>query len=162
MPNAVRVVLTLAALVTTTGAAPAAQTAAPLNVTLAQNSSKNGLGIWLEAARHHRWGEADAPAAAIAALTTDDLEQLLPGLVYYLDCGRRKRFADQQAGQPGLNVTSNAVCASCDESSRERRRLLRETQSRAPSPERLWDFPLPNRLNDLIIRGVIAALEASR
>jgi len=147
MSNAVRVVLILAAVVTASGAAPAAQTPAQLHAALSQGASRNWLGMWLEAVRVHRPGEADAPASVIATLTADDLELLLPALVHYLNYGRMNMLPNQPSGQP--------------DPSPERRRLLRETQSRAPSPESLRDFPLPNRLNDLIIRGVMLHSDAA-
>jgi hypothetical protein len=151
----VRVVLAMAAVVAFSDAAPAAQTAAELEAALAQSASLSALRVWLEAVRLHRFGEADVSAWAVASFTSDDLERLLPALVHYLDYGRTTEFARQKAAEPRVTVVANAACQSCDASIRERQRLLRETRSRAPLPERFRDFPLPERLNALIIRGVM-------
>lgn len=159
--NTARVVLVLVLVVATSGAASKAQTAEQFEAALAQSASLNTLRVWLQAARLHRWGEADVSAWAVASFTSDDLEELLPALVHYLDYGRTTMLAQQQARQPGANVVSNAACQSCDASGRERQRLLRQTQSRAPIPERLRDVPLPDRLNDLIIRGVMLHSDAA-
>ena len=145
------VAVALAAALAGTVAALSAQTANQvnlanqLNLELEKGASLNALRQWLDAAQQHRWGEADAAAQATASWTSEDLELLLPSLVYYLDCGRRTQLSP--------SPKSNALCWSCDESSRERRRLLQYTKSRAPAIEVLTDVPLPNRLNDSIIRG---------
>jgi hypothetical protein len=156
----VRVVLALVAIVAASGASPAAQTAAELEAAVAQTASLNALRVWLDAVTLHRPGEADLPAAVVAS-SSDELEQLLPALVHYLDYARTTEIARQKAGQRGVNVAGTAGCQPCGASSRERQRLLRETRSRAPVPERFPALPLPGTLNDLIIRGVMLHSDAA-
>jgi tetratricopeptide (TPR) repeat protein len=135
---------------------PAAFQAPEATLAPAKTPSHVVLRRWLGAVSSHRPGDADAAAQAIASWTADDLEQLLPGLVWYLDLARS---ALQK--QPARRGEPADVCPTCDASRRERTRLLRATRSRAPHDGLLKDFPRPDRLNDLIVRGVMLHSDAA-
>ena len=129
MSNRALVAVALAAAMAGTVAALSAQTGSQVTLAPEKGQSHVALRKWLEAVRLHRVGEADAAAQAMASWTSEDLERLLPGIVWYLDYGRR---ALQK--QPSRVSEPDAVCASCDASYRERQRLLRSTRRPRVSP----------------------------
>ena len=120
-------IFSIAAAFTVAVALPTAFAGPQATVAPARELSHVVLRRWLEAVSSHRPGAADAAAQAIASWTADDLEQLLPGLVWYLDVAR---IALQQPGRFGEPAD---VCPTCDASRRERTRLLRATRPKAPS-----------------------------
>lgn len=139
----------------------ACSTALPAQVLESEHSAR--LQTWLNAVDLHQPGRLDLPLTVVASWSTDDIEDLLPAMLAYIDALRQKALGvPNGAGPNGAGTAAAAgTCVPCELSQRERTRLLAATQRRLSAADKRRIADLPARsLNALLIRAAVLHMDA--